>query len=356
MGKILVAVLDWGLGHASRTTQLIQKLNEFGHEVIIASSGSAFEFLKLEFPEHQFLELPAYRPSYSFKSYLLIPSLIFNLPKFLKVIRAENHLVSDLTERENILMIISDNRYGCYSEKTNSVFIGHQLTIPLSGWLMPFRFMVSFIHSLMIKKFNQVWVPDDPKRFFSGLMGSAPGINPIYIGPLSRFRRGNVNSEKKYWITAIVSGPEPSRKKFADQLEGILTNMNKPCCLITGQPDAGLSSFKKNNLTIKTHLLATELQQLINESEYIISRSGYSSIMDYAVTQSKVILVPTPGQPEQVYLAKRFSEMGKAVTIDQNKLTYSELNHLLKKTSPLLYNYDSQPLTNALRSINFVSA
>lgn len=353
MRKILVAVLDWGLGHATRSIQLIRVLKECGHEVHIASSGPALDLLKLEFPHHQFFELPEYRPSYDGGKYLLIPSLIFRIPRFLKIINSEKKVIDSLVSEKNFDVIFSDNRYGCYSPKVESIFIGHQLTIPLNGLFRPLRNLISRIQSFWLKKFDQVWVPDDTSRFFSGLMGKVSGLNPIYIGPLSRFNRDTTTIEKKYFVTAIVSGPEPSRSIFSDRLEKILVRLDKPCCLITGQPERGAVSLTVNKLSIRPHLTSAELQQLIDQSTFIISRSGYSSIMDYAITGSRVVLVPTPGQPEQEYLARRFNDNNLAVTINQDKLTIETLSVGLKGTRPLDYNYDSNLLLSAIRSINF---
>jgi len=47
------------------------------------------------------------------------------------------------------------------------------------------------------------------------------------------------------------------------------------------------------------------LNDLINKSEILIMRSGYSSIMDLNKLERNAVLVPTPGQTEQIYLAER---------------------------------------------------
>lgn len=355
MGKVLVAVLDWGLGHATRSTQLIRVLKECSHEIYIASSGSALDFLKIEFPNHPFIVLPEYRPSYYGGKFFLIPLLILRIPEFLTIIKAENELINSIITEKKIDVIFSDNRYGCYSPNIESVFIGHQLTIPLNGLFRPFRYLISRAQRIWLKNFDQIWVPDDSSRFFSGLMGKVSGLNPVYIGPLSRFHRNTTSLSKRYFITAIISGPEPSRSIFSSLLEKILVKFDKPCCLITGQPEQGVVSLIQNKLFIKSHLTSAEFQQLIDQSTFILSRPGYSSIMDYAITGSSVLLVPTPGQPEQEYLADRLSAKSLAIKIIQDELTFETLSDGLKKIRPLDYNYNPDLLLTAIRSINFAS-
>lgn len=348
--------MDWGLGHASRSTKLIQILNSMGHEVLIASSGPALELLKQEFPKHSFFNLPGYQPAYSQKKIFLVFSLILRIPHFLKIISNEHQYIQNLVRRENISVIFSDNRYGCYSKSAYSIFIGHQLTIPVGGWLRPFRFSAAQAQALWLKKFNEIWVPDQKDRFFSGLMGKAFGLSPRYIGILSRFVPCEDNSVKKIWITAIVSGPEPYRKQLVDLLENLLVQLDKPCCLLTGQPHQPAEFIVRENLTVINHLAAADLQKVICESELIISRSGYSSVLDYATTGSKVILIPTPGQPEQEYLARRLNDIGSAVSIRQADLSLITLKAAITKVKKPAPKNAQQDLVSALQSINFASS
>ena len=356
MAKTLVAVLDWGLGHASRSTRLIQVLISMGHEVLIASSGPALELLKQEFPKNSFFKLPGYQPDYSQKKNFLVFSLILRIPQFLKIISNEHQYIQNLVHKENIGVIFSDNRYGCYSKSAYSIFIGHQLTIPVGGWLRPFRFLVAQSQVLWLKKFNEVWVPDQKDRLFSGLMGKAFGLRPRYIGILSRLVPCTNYSVKKFWITAIVSGPEPYRKQFVDLLENLLLQFDEPCCLLTGQPNQATEHVEKKNLIIINHLPAADLQKVICESEFIISRSGYSSVLDYATTGSKVILIPTPGQPEQEYLGRRLNDNGSAVSITQDDLTLATLKAALSMVKKPDSKYAQQDLVSALQSINFATS
>lgn len=329
MAKVLVAVLDWGLGHASRSSRIIRILKNQQHEVIIASSGPALQFLKSEFQGMKSYELPAYNIRYSSHRFLLVPSFLLLFPGIVRLFQKENRILQEIISREQISLIISDNRYGCYSRKVHSVFLCHQLTIPLSGIFRPLRKLVSLLHAVLIKRFDSVWVPDFPELNFSGSMGICPGLKPQYIGMLSRFSPCAPAAEKKFFITAIISGPDPQRTRLTENLEQILSSFDQPCLLLTGTP--GAEGFRKqiNQLTILNHAETQEMQKLICSSAYIIARSGYSSVMDYAVTASRVIFIPTPGQPEQEYIAQRMQRSETAVCLPEHKLTKQAIENLL---------------------------
>jgi UDP-N-acetylglucosamine transferase subunit ALG13 len=329
MAKVLVAVLDWGLGHASRSSRIIQILMNQKHEVVVASSGPALQFLKSAFPALGFYELPAYNIRYSSHRFLLAPFIVFHIPQFLRLIRKENQMLHQIISKEHFNLIISDNRYGVYSRQVHSVFLCHQLTIPVSGIIRPFRKIVSLLHARLIKRFDTVWVPDFPDLRFSGFMGICPGLTPQYIGMLSRFSPCTPAADKKFFITAIISGPNPQRTRLTENLEQILSSFDQPCLLLTGTP--GAEGFRKqiNQLTILNHAETQEMQKLICSSTYIIARSGYSSVMDFAVTGSRVIFIPTPGQPEQEYIAQRMQRSETAVCLSEHKLTRQAIENLL---------------------------
>lgn len=352
--KIFIAVLDWGLGHATRSSRLILELESCGHEVIIASAGEALIFLKTEFPGRSFYALPEYRATYSSSPNRLLKSILVSIPRFYRVIREEHRVTKKIVLGEKINLVIADNRYGCYSDLVPSVFIGHQLIIPFQNWIRNFNWLISALHHSLLKNFSQVWVPDTSERSFSGLMGMAPGLRPSYIGPLSRFTQRPLIPEKKYFITAIVSGPEPNRKIFAGRLREVLSELDKPCNLLLGLPSQENQSYRRGNLTIHHHLPTKQLQEVIENSEFIISRSGFSSVVDLSVMSSKVLFVPTPGQPEQEYLARYHSQYNSACWLAEHELTQESLQLILPKLRPLKINFDGIKLQEKLRNIRFV--
>ena len=63
--KVLIAPLDWGLGHATRCIPLINNLIENKNEVIIAAHGAIEKLLKSQFPQLQFVQLFNYNIQYA---------------------------------------------------------------------------------------------------------------------------------------------------------------------------------------------------------------------------------------------------------------------------------------------------
>ena len=77
---ILVAPLNWGLGHATRCIPIINALLSQNYKVTIASDGDALRLLKKEFPKLSFVSLPSYKIEYAEKGKNFKRKLISNLP------------------------------------------------------------------------------------------------------------------------------------------------------------------------------------------------------------------------------------------------------------------------------------
>lgn len=312
--RILVAPLDWGLGHATRCIPIIQTLVEKGHDVCIASSGLALPLLKQEFPSRTFFELPSYNARYS-SSLPLIIKVLLQVPSFLRVIRHEHAVIEKLVKKQRIDVIISDNRYGCYSKKVKSIFITHQLTIHMPAALRWLQGIVNFFNHRMIRNFNTCWVPDTEMDSITGDMTKARGLSVTFIGMLSRFQKHKITKTKQYDLLVLLSGPEPQRSVFEKMVQDQLKQYKGSYLVVRGLPH--LTSTWVDTHTVN-HLPAKQLEQAIEASEVILCRSGYTTIMDLYFLQKKAILVPTPGQTEQEYLAERLKERGIAFSVNQN--------------------------------------
>ena len=300
--RILVAPLNWGIGHATRCIPIISELEKNNFEVIIAASGRSLDLLSCEFPKIQFIKFEDYKISYS-SSIPMALNIFIQIPKIIFGIYNENNKLYTIIKDFKIDGVISDNRYGLFSKTTPSVFITHQLKIK-SSFL---ENIIQKINYYFINKYTKCWIPDYKKNGLAGEL-SHPKENTknhIYIGPLSRFKKNN--SKPHYDILAIVSGPEPQRSIFEKILTTQLIGHKKECLLVQGKPESKYYD-KINNLTIKSHLSAIELNQAILNSKLIICRSGYSTIMDLFTLEKNAILVPTPGQTEQEYLAQYLSK------------------------------------------------
>jgi len=324
--KILVAPLNWGIGHATRCIPIINILKEQGFTTIIMASGRSLELLSKEFPNDKIIKLTDYNISYS--TFLPMSlNILLQIPKILYRIYLENRQLDSIINDFKIDGIISDNRYGLYSKKIPSVFITHQLEIQ-SKYL---KKLIQKINYYFINKFTKCWIPDYPKDGLAGDL-SHPKKNQLdheYIGPLSRFVIKPSNL--KYDIIALVSGPEPQRSIFENLLIKALKDKTLKSLLLQGKPGKKFSK-KINNLTIMSHLKGTELNQAILDSNIIICRSGYSTIMDLITLEKNATLIPTPGQTEQEYLARFLADTKLFNYQEQSNFN---LNQILKSKKSL---------------------
>lgn len=303
--KILVAPLNWGLGHATRCIPIINALLAHNFEPILASDGVALELLKKEFPTLKALKLPSYNITYSKKASGFKLKLIKDSPHLLRTIKKEKKLTEKIIASENIAGIISDNRFGIRHKKVPSVFMTHQLRV-LSGsttWLS------SKLHQNIIMKFDECWVPDHlGTNNLSGDLGHAEGFqsNIKYLGPLSRFKK--IDLPTKYDLLVVLSGPEPQHSFLEEKLLDELQYYEGKVCFVKGKIKTQQNKTENKHITTYNFMTSSELEIAINESKLILSRSGYTSIMDYAKLEKKAFFIPTPGQFEQDYLAKKLDK------------------------------------------------
>jgi uncharacterized protein (TIGR00661 family) len=302
--RVLVAPLDWGLGHATRCIPIIEELLKRNHEVLIASSGSALKLLRKEFPALEFFALPPYKIRYPRKGSFIF-SIALQTPRILSIISKEHKRVQKIVRDNKIDLILSDNRYGCWSEEIPSVFISHQLNLQVTGGWRLLKPIVDTLHNRMIKKFDQCWIPDDPKLNLAGALTKNDKLKVKHIGVLSRFKKETI--EMKYDLAVVLSGPEPQRTMLEEIIFSQIEDQRIKIIIVRGVVE-GLGNWKEErggDLIIANFLHGKKLQEIMNQSKLIISRSGYSTIMDLARLEKKAILIPTPGQTEQEYLAEQ---------------------------------------------------
>lgn len=301
--KLLVAPLDWGLGHATRCVPLIKALCKLNCEVWIASEGAQEDLLRKEFPNLAFLPLKGYRVKYGRKN--LAGNILFQIPSILRSIKEENKWLKDQVTKYGFEAVISDNRYGLHHENIFSVFITHQLRIksPFGTWS---ENILQHWNYQFINRFHECWVPDEAGE--NNLAGELshpeklPTIPTKYIGILSRLEKKPVNEEKEH-LLILLSGPEPQRTLLEEKIINQIPHYPGSATMVRGLPSSLTILPSTNTIVFYNHLSSKELSDEAANVEFIISRSGYSTVMDIAALQKKSILIPTPGQPEQEYLA-----------------------------------------------------
>ena len=312
--RILIAPLDWGLGHATRCIPIIRHLLETGNEPIIAASGRPLLLLKGEFPHVESVEFEGYNISYPEGSGMAW-KMFQSTPHILGRIRAEHSELDEMIGRLKLDAIISDNRFGLYSDKIPCVYMTHQVMIKA-----PFlETMLYRLHADYMRKFTQVWVPDYEK---SGLSGDLAHKFPLprngqYIGSLSRFSPSE--DELKTDILVIISGPEPQRTRFEKLVLNQLKDFGGTAVAVLGTPDKDVDRVE-GKVRIVSHLNAMQLEREISSARLVVSRSGYSTIMDLAALGKQAVFVPTPGQTEQEYLAQKYHRDGTHMMMKQRDL------------------------------------
>jgi uncharacterized protein (TIGR00661 family) len=331
--RILVAPLDWGLGHATRCIPIVYELLRHECDVWLAAEGAQEALLKQEFPELSFLSLPGYRVKYGRSATGMLWNIFSQSYKILSAIKQENNWLKKMVIEHGFDAVISDNRYGLNHTAIPCIFITHQLNIisPLGKWLERFLQKRNYKY---INRFRECWVPDEEDE--NNLAGTLshpekkPAIPLRYIGPLSRFENNSDLSHSllaagsmKDHLLIILSGPEPQRSILENKIIRDIAHYAGTATIVRGLPGTLTLIPSTNTIKFYNHLPAEELNREMNLAEYIISRSGYSTIMDITKLQKKSILIPTPGQTEQEYLAKYLQEKKIAPGILQNTFSLS---------------------------------
>lgn len=331
-----MAPLDWGLGHATRCVPLIRELLSKGADVWLAGEGAQATLFQEAFPKLPLLNLPGYQVAYAKTKRGLPLKLILQLPRILNSIWQEKRWLKKTVRRYQIDAVISDNRYGLHHPHIPCIFITHQLCIKVPMGKRAERWLQK-INYRYIQRFSACWVPDYANA--PGLAGdlSHPDLKPsipvTYIGPLSRFEKINQVVVQDH-VLALLSGPEPQRTLLEEKLITELAHYNGTATLVRGLPGTASMIPSTNMIRIYNHLPTDSLNEELHKATYVVCRSGYSTLMDLAALGKNSILVPTPGQTEQEYLAVLHQDQKTACTADQSSFS---LATVLKEATDFPY-------------------
>ncbi len=333
--SVLVAVLHWGLGHATRSIPVIESLLARGATVCLAGSASSGLLLQKRFPGLPYYELPDYGIRYSAKAGMTL-AMMRNLPSIFRAIRGEKEMTAAIVAERNVELIISDNRYGVRHECCKNILLTHQLSplLPSGSRFLSNAFLKKF--NGLINAFDACWIPDRADRFFSGTLSETRVLkNEIrFTGPLSRFTdyTGQRQAHLDGWL-AVLSGPEPQRSLFEKAVRQAAKRAGEKLCIVAGRPGHAIQSSQ--DIKIFPHLEDHKLASLILSAPKVVMRSGYSSVMDFYALGKSALLVPTPGQSEQEYLAERHSAKGHFIMMRQKHLDLKSAEALLKSCLPV---------------------
>ncbi|MDZ4750304.1 MAG: hypothetical protein SGI87_01730 [Flavobacteriales bacterium] len=296
----LIAPLDWGLGHASRCVPIIQLLVKHNQKVIVAATGHSKQWLSLEFPDLTIVDFPGVKVEFESGQSFGLKSFLLGL-KLWKGVKEDLIFMKEIVRKHKVDVVISDNRYGARTDNTRNILITHQLFLRVPFFLRRF---VSRIVKEQIGRFDQCWIPDiDEENCLSGELSHKGDLpeNFHYIGWLSRFRYQNIPLEKEVDVLVLISGPDPARSDFERAMRAWFEASEQKTVMICGRSNGIIEQM--GNLTIYPNATTKELTNWILRSRRIICRSGYSTLMDLMTLRRSALLIPTPGQSEQEYLA-----------------------------------------------------
>ena len=335
--NVLVSPLDWGIGHATRCVPIINALLAEGYHVIIASNGRSGEFLKKEFPQLKYISLNAYNIRYTKSDRGMVLMMAMQIPRIIAAIVKEHLLLKKIVRDNNINLIISDNRYGLWHKTIYSVFMTHQLMIKMpKGYAFAEKIMHKMLGRL-INKFDEYWVPDykDADNLSGDLSHKyKTSENTYFIGPLSRFSMMDLTSgniKKHIDILFLLSGPEPQRTIFENRILSGISGSSAKIVVVKGITEKQEEVKLNKNVMIYSHLETGKMVELIRQSKVVVSRSGYSTIMDMLALGADAVLVPTPGQTEQAYLAAHLAPKKLFYGIQQDKFSIKAVIDLIDK-------------------------
>ena len=307
--KILVAPLNWGLGHATRCIPLIRRWLAAGDEVVIAGNGTSLVLLRKYFPSLRWVRLADFEMRYSASS-SQVGAIVRQIPNLFKAYLADYYALDNILKAESFDLVVSDNRFGFHSRRAKSVYLTHQLFIQLPHgwqWLRPY---VDFFHHRIIAKYDECWVPDysDITHSLSGILSHGKRLpsNVRYQGPLSRFEGTDFTPDYTYEVVVVVSGPEKQRTLFEQQQIERFRQYDGKVLILRGLPEKPLTKVRLGNVDLVPHLSDDKLASYLLGCKHIVSRCGYTSVMDMEClgVTDKVEWYATAGQPEQQYLLR----------------------------------------------------
>jgi uncharacterized protein (TIGR00661 family) len=329
---VLICPLDWGIGHATRCVPVVRSFQKHGCRVILAAGGRSMEFLKDELPECETIHFPGQKVTYAGTGFLGLKMFLLT-PLLLLGILREHFQLKKIIRQHHLDVVFSDNRYGLWNKSTHCIFMTHQVRVIPPSFFNIFSGLVnSFLYSF-IRKFDACWVPDLPHEpSLAGILSHPNKVSfPLkYIGLLSRFEdESPVNSEtiqQPLDFMVILSGPEPQRTIFEKKVLQQLKGSALKGVIVRGMPGSSGSSKLTGKITVYDHLGTRKMMEVICSANLIICRPGYSTIMDLVALGKKAVFIPTPGQPEQEYLADNLLEKEYFYYMPQDDL---DMNHAI---------------------------
>ena len=304
---VFYAILDWGLGHATRSVPMIEGLRARDCRVIIGGSGNSLSYIRDRFSGLESHEIPSYAVNYTHSRAWVDISM--QVPKINRAIKAEEEWLRNFMCSTKVDAIVSDNCYGMVTDQVPSILITHQLDLQIPAAL---KVLAQKKLNGHLGRFRETWIADNPAepRLAGALSVPPKNHASTYLGILSRFRAPEQPvAVIPHSVLALVSGPETQRTQFENDLVSQLQNVRGPATVVCGLPAENFDE-PVGKVRRVSHMADDQLAEAILQAETLICRSGYSTLMDLEKLWKRAILIATPGQPEQEYLASYHKKLG----------------------------------------------
>lgn len=336
--KILIAPLDWGLGHTTRCVPLIRHLQEAGHIVTVAGNDTQLMYMESTFPSINTIDLEGYNISYSRSGKGFFWSVLSQVPHILRAVRHEHNWLQRIQREYRFDGILSDNRYGLYHRKVPSVIMTHQLQVRTGIGKSSDR-VFQALHYRMLERFRECWVVDVPGSPNLGGMLSHPRRQPAnssYIGLLSQLTPLSTDAQAvEPHLLILLSGPEPQRTILSEILWRQASDYKGKIVFVEGSDEAPHPDLIPSHISYYRRITRDALQPLMTNANMVVCRSGYSTLMDITLLGKKAILIPTPGQTEQEYLGSYLHRIGIQYSAKQEGFS---LAHAIRDADAFPYN------------------
>jgi len=323
--RILFAVHDWGLGHATRSLVLIRALVQRGDAVTIlmaespglallrAELGDACEFYPYEDIPKPFSRYPAV---FYFRMSCSVPQIWLRFT-------LEQRLTERLVRERRLDAVVSDSRLGVWSREAPSYCVFHSLRQIIPGRPRQLERIVERAQRYALRGYRAILVPDvEGDDALAGDLAHDLDVDwrgkLVYIGPLSELQPNGAAEDIDYFFS--ISGVEPHHTMLAERVLAALPALRGRSVVALGRPGSAADVRTVGNATIHGYLDRRAQGEMLARARVIVGRSGYTTLMEAAGFGKRALFVPTPGQSAQEYLAKFHCERGRVFSTVQSAL------------------------------------
>lgn len=353
--RVLFGVCSWGLGHATRDLPLLRRMIKAGHTLTLVGIGRSLDLLKDELKDAcSYFTIPDSSSVYSERDFSVTRFLSY-FPIYMSEIVQEHSQIKKLIKREKYERIISDNRYGVYNKEIPSYLISHQLRFIAPGRVKLFEMATEgFNYSFFKYNFSKFLVPDYKEDPLSGDLSHNLKYfkekRIEYLGVLSDLKKRETAEDIDYFIS--LSGPEPQRTILEKKIFEQAPLLKGKVVIALGKPEDPRDETA-NHLRVFGYLGRKRQEEIMNRSKLVITRPGYTTIMELSLLGKRALFIPTPGQTEQVYLAEYHKKRRNFYCVGQDKLNLTRDVEEAKKYPGLLHKIRTDEAVDRFMKIVF---